>query len=158
MTSKSKGRAAQAELLTARETTLWHAVKALGEKALLVVGAEIEAHTGLSGADFGVLSRLEDLGSGSLGQRELSLSLGWHKSRLSHHLTRMEARQLIRRSPDKTSRGVSIAIEPSGKKAIAAARPVHAATIRAHILQFIGIEEEAVLLRLAAHFKVMGPQ
>jgi hypothetical protein len=43
------------------------------------VESEIEAAKGLSGADFGILSRLEDLGGGKLDQRDLLASLGWHK-------------------------------------------------------------------------------
>jgi hypothetical protein len=36
------------------------------------------------GADFGILSRLEDFGKEKLIQQDLAASLGWHKTRLSH--------------------------------------------------------------------------
>ncbi|MFZ6647813.1 MarR family winged helix-turn-helix transcriptional regulator [Undibacterium sp. TJN25] len=146
-----KSTAASKTHLAADEQEVWHAVKQLGHIALSVVGKAIEADTGLSGADFGVLSRLEDIGGGSLGQTELGRSLEWDKSRLSHHLTRMEARKLVRREKTGSARGVEVHILPEGQQAIAAARPVHAAAIRQHILQFIGPAERDVVLKLAAH-------
>jgi len=139
------------DLLSPREHELWRAIKKLGEFALSAVGNEIEAATGLSGADFGVLSRLEDLGGGRLGQKELALSLGWDKSRLSHHLTRMEGRRLLRRDPLTSGRGMTIGILSSGRRAIAVARPVHAIAVRKHILQFISPAEGQALLVLAGH-------
>jgi DNA-binding MarR family transcriptional regulator len=153
MKSKDNGEADDASSLTADEQMLWHALKALGEAALILVGREIETATQLSGADFGVLSRLEDLGNGALSQQELANSLNWHKSRLSHHLTRMESRSLLRREPSSTGRGVTVVILPAGKTAIAAARPVHASAVRTQILRHIGKSEERALLALVKRLK-----
>lgn len=131
---------------------LWHALKKLGDVALSRVGSEIEAATRLSGADFGILSRLEDLGGGKLDQRDLLASLGWHKSRLSHQLTRMEARGLLRRKRLASGRGVAVMIRPQGAQAIATARPIHAAAVRKHVLLRLAPEDEQVILRLADRF------
>lgn len=137
------------ELLSPREVELWHAIKVIGQMALSVVGLKIEAQTSLSGADFGVLSRLEDLGNGEMSQRGLSQSLGWEKSRLSHHLKRMEKRGLIKRYPASFSTGVSVMIEPAGKEAIALARPIHAAIVRKYVLQHVNADEKSALLKFA---------
>ena len=51
---------------------------------------EMSEQTGLSEGDYGVLDRLALLGNGNLRQQELADSMDWDKSRLSHHLTRME--------------------------------------------------------------------
>lgn len=142
--------------LQADELAVWSAVKHLSEQALARVGAEIERETGLSGADFGILSRLEDLGGGELAQRDLALSLGWHKSRLSHQLTRMEARELVVRRQADEARGVLVLITVEGRERIAAARPVHAGAVRRHLLDHLDAHERAVIVAVAARLAGEG--
>src|SRR6202167_4593060 len=87
--------------LSPQELRIWHAFKLMGEDVMERVGRDIAQTTGLSGPDFGVLSRLAAC-KGEMRQQALAESLGWDKSRLSHHLTRMQAKQLIeRRDGDK---------------------------------------------------------
>jgi DNA-binding MarR family transcriptional regulator len=131
------------------ELQLWNALKSLGEKSLERVGRDIQSETGLSAADFGVLSRLEDLGGGTLRQQELADSMGWQRSRLSHHLTRMEERELVERGEGKTARSTALTITTKGRDAIRASRPVHAKSIRRHILSHLKAEDRKLLLALA---------
>ena len=135
--------------LSTAEQEIWYAIKRLSETALARVAADIEAATGLSGADFGILTRLEDLGDGILRQAALAKSLGWHKARLSHQLTRMESRGLVRRDTAATERGVQLSMLPLGRQIIKAARPVHATAVRTHVLDSIDPEGARVILRLA---------
>ncbi|QUQ65983.1 MarR family winged helix-turn-helix transcriptional regulator [Kutzneria sp. CA-103260] len=128
------------DLLTEDELRFWHAWKHASETVRARVAEDISAATGLSDADFGILTRLVDLGEGSQGggslrQNELAASLGWHRSRLSHQLTRMEQRDLIRRDP--ADGGVVVTITDRGTADVAAARPVHAAAVREHLLDFV---------------------
>lgn len=139
--------------LSARERQVWHAVKTLSEVAFSVVVREVESAAGMSSPDFAVLSRLEELGNGQVSQKKLADSLSWDKSRLSHHLTRMEARNLLVRKPSAEGPGVELEILPEGRKAIAAARPVHARAIRTHILRFVSAENSNALIALAQHLK-----
>ena len=97
------------------------------------VGHDIAEATGLSGADYGVLSQLVELGRGTLRQQELANAMGWHKSRLSHHLSRMEQRALVQRKQAKIN-SVLVVITPFGKRALRAALPVHARSVRRHLL------------------------
>jgi DNA-binding MarR family transcriptional regulator len=135
-----------AKPLSEAEKELWHALKKLSEVGLAAVGSVIESATGLSGADFGILSRLEDLGGGVLPQQELQLSLGWDRSRLSHQLTRMESRGLLQRQA--AARRVTVKILRNGRDVIAAARPIHAAAIREHIFPHINAKEADLIVRL----------
>jgi DNA-binding MarR family transcriptional regulator len=114
--------------LTEEETRLWHAWKQASDTVRARIGEEINAATGLSDPDFAILSRLEDLGGGTLRQNELAASMGWHRSRLSHQLTRMEQRGLLRRGP--AGDGVAVTITVMGSSAVTAARPIHAAAVR----------------------------
>ncbi len=115
--------------LSKGEIEIWHAWKRATEAVTAQVGRDITEETGLSGADYGVLSRLVDLGGGELRQQELANEMGWDKSRLSHHLTRMEEREMVvRKKADGTA--VKIAITAAGKRALKTARPVHARAVR----------------------------
>jgi DNA-binding MarR family transcriptional regulator len=117
--------------LDAGELALWHAFKRAGESVRAAVGAEITRATGLSDADYGILTRLDDAG-GRLRQQELADSMGWHRSRLSHQLTRMERRGQLGRSA--AGGAVEVVLTDAGRAAADAARPVHAAAVRRHLL------------------------
>jgi len=78
--------------LSPRELRIWHAFLAMGEDVLERVGRDIAHATGLSGPEFGVLSRLAAFGKGEMRQNEIATVMGWEKGRLSHQLTRMEKR------------------------------------------------------------------
>lgn len=133
--------------LTKRELQIWSAVKRLGDTVFSAVALELEADTGLSGADFGILSRLEDLGGGELTQAALLASLEWQKSRLSHQLTRMEARGLVKRERIP-GQGAVVTILPPARERIARARPVHAVAVRKHVLRHLTPHEADVLLAI----------
>ena len=137
--------------LTAAELDLWHAWKLAAESVRTLVAADIMAETGLSDPDFGVLTRVVELGGGRMRQNQLAESMGYHRSRLSHHLSRMEQRGLVTREP--ADGGVDVIATASGAVAAAAARPVHAAAVRRHLLDpLAGCDRaafRAVLDRLA---------
>ncbi len=135
--------------LSAGELAIWHAFKQMGQTVMAAVEKDLADHAGLTGSDFGVLSRLVDLGKGELRQQALADSMGWHKSRLSHQLTRMQTRGLVRRS-DAEPRVVTVAITALGREKIAAARPIHAAAVRTWLLDRLSAEDAQVLLKLSA--------
>jgi DNA-binding MarR family transcriptional regulator len=143
-TSTAYGLDMKAVALSAAEAELWHAWQLAGEAVMARVVRDVADATGLSGPDFGVLSRLMDLGDGELRQHDLADSMRWDKSRLSHQLTRMESRRLLGRTP-ADGRGVIVAITRAGRRALALARPIHAASIRRNLLSKIGIRRRAVL-------------
>ena len=133
--------------LTPDECAAWEAIKRLSGQALAAVGRDIEAATGLSGADFGILTRIADLGAGCLSQADLLASLQWEKSRLSHQLTRMEARRLVARERSGR-RDVTIHLLACGREQAARARPIHAQSVRRHVLRHIDAEDARVLARI----------
>jgi DNA-binding MarR family transcriptional regulator len=134
--------------LTTRELRLWHAWESFSEAVISRVGHDVTQATGLSAADYGVLSRLIDLGNGQLRQRELAVAMGWDKSRISHQLTRMQGRKLLTRSKTAEN-GSRVAISPAGRKAVDRARPVHALAVRRHLIERLTSEQAAAILGLA---------
>lgn len=134
-------------VLSAEEARLWHAWKLAGETVMARVARDITEATKLSGADFGVLSRLADIGNGELRQHDLAEAMRWDKGRLSHQLTRMEGRGLITRRP-ADGKGITVGLTSAGKKALSAARPIHARSIRRHLLAKLSVEHKKTLLAI----------
>jgi DNA-binding MarR family transcriptional regulator len=117
--------------LSKDELALWSAWKHAAEAVRGRVADDIAAATGLSDPDFGVLTRVVEDGGGTMRQNALAESMGYHRSRLSHHLSRMEARGLITRR--QSGDGVEVVVTDAGRAAVARARPVHAAAVRQHL-------------------------
>ena len=68
---------------------------------------------------------------------QLGRTTQWEKSRLSHQLTRMEKRGLVRREAT-TTRYPEIALTAQGQAAIAACAPVNAARVREFFVDVLG--------------------
>jgi len=134
--------------LSPRELRVWHAFKLMGEDVMSRVGRDITEATGLSGPDFGVLSRLADLGKGEMRQQTLAESMGWDKSRLSHQLTRMQERELIERR-DADKRVVLIVLTKHGQKKLDAARPIHAESVRRNLLSRLNTQQIETIVRVS---------
>lgn len=131
--------------LTEPEAELWHAWQAACD-ALSQVSTEVATQTGLSEPDLTVLTRLQDLGGGRLRQSELAASTGWHRSRLSHHLKRMQERGLVDR--DEVPGGVDVRLTTMGRAALHRARPVHADAVRRHLVQPLPARDRERLLAI----------
>jgi DNA-binding MarR family transcriptional regulator len=134
--------------LSPRELRVWHAFMLMGEDVLGRVGRDIAQATGLSGSEYGVLSRLSAIGKGEMRQQALARVMTWDKSRLSHQLTRMQQRALIerRRTDGKT---VLVALTKLGREKLDAARPIHAASVRRNLLSRLTQEQIDTIVRVS---------
>jgi len=132
--------------LSPQEFRIWHAFRLMHEDVLARVGRDITQATGLTGPEFGVLSRLA--AKGEIRQQVLAGMLAWDKSRLSHQLTRMQERSLIdrRRVDGKT---VLIALTKLGKEKLDAARPIHADSVRRNLLSRLTQEQIDAIVRIS---------
>ncbi|WP_245648166.1 MarR family winged helix-turn-helix transcriptional regulator [Paenibacillus borealis] len=135
------------------EMQIWNMWKGSFKRIFGRVVKEMSEHTGLSEGDFGVLDRLVQFGDGKLRQQELADSMDWDKSRLSHHLTRMEKRGLVQRKPLDTDRGVQIIITSAGRSALEAALPVVSKAIRRHFLSQLTDQDMESIASLAERTK-----
>jgi DNA-binding MarR family transcriptional regulator len=137
-----------AKLLSPRELRVWHAFLLMGEDVLGRVGRDIAQATGLSGSEFGVLSRLAALGKGEMWQQALASVMAWDKSRLSHQLTRMQERALIeRRHTD--GKAVLVVLTKLGREKLDAARPMHAESVRRNLLSRLTSEQIDTIVRVS---------
>jgi DNA-binding MarR family transcriptional regulator len=91
--------------------------------------------SGLSDSDYEVLVQLSEAPEGRLRSYELVAALQWEKSRLSHHLRRMEARGLVgREGCDTDRRGAFVVLTPEGRVSIEDAAPDHVEEVRRSFL------------------------
>jgi DNA-binding MarR family transcriptional regulator len=120
----------------------------MGEDVLGRVGRDISEATGLSGPEFGVLSRLAAIGNGEMRQQALAQVMGWDKSRLSHQLTRMNERALIeRRYADRNT--VLVVLTELGQGKLDAARPIHAESVGRNLLSRLTPEQIDTIVRVS---------
>ncbi len=137
-----------ARSLSPRELRIWHAFLSMGEDVLERVGGDIAHAAGLSGPEFGVLSRLAAYGKGEMRQQELASAMGWEKSRLSHQLSRMQKRKLIeRRAGD--GRATLIVLTGTGREKLGLALPVRAESVRRNLLSRLSAEQLETIIRVS---------
>ena len=141
------------KIVSEEEMQLWHKWKNTYKMIFGNVVKDMSEQTGLSEGDFGILDRLDLYGEGKLRQQELADLMDWDKSRLSHHLTRMEKRGLVIREPLKTERGVEVTITSTGILALQEARPVVSIAIRQHFLDLLTEQDKETITSLAEKAK-----
>lgn len=80
--------------------------------------------------------------------RDLGTQVDWDRSRLSHHVSRMEKRGLVSREdcPDD-ARGSMVRLTATGRGAIEAAAPQHVETVRRYFFDPLSGDELEVLGR-----------
>ena len=95
--------------------------------------------SGLSMPDYEVLVMLTDTPEGRVRMAALADKLEWERSRLSHHIRRMEARGLVeRRECQEDGRGAFVGITPLGQRTIERAAPGHVSAVRRHFIDVLG--------------------
>lgn len=140
-----------ADELTPEELRIWRAALSIADMLRHRVSSDLRAVSDLSHAEHSVLVHIKESG-GILGQQRLADTMFWSKSRLSHQLTRMQAKGLVERTAG-AKRMVQVSITASGRWTIEAADAVHATSVRKHLFDVASAEELTTLLRLAAGLK-----
>ncbi len=145
---------AEPRWLSEREERAWRALQFMQLRLEGELARQLAAESGLSYPDYLVLVALTDRPGGRMRLYELAGTLGWEKSRVSHHVTRMTGRGLVTKERARTDgRGAFVAVTKRGRRAIEAAAPGHVATVRrlfvdrltAAQLDALGEAAEAVL-------------
>ena len=125
-----------------REQQVWRSFLTASSRLDVHLARRMQAEADLSMADFGVLVQLSEADGGRLRAFELGRALDWEKSRLSHHLTRMEKRGLVRREDcGSDRRGAFVLVTDAGRAAIEAAAPAHVEAVRAAVFDVLTSEQ-----------------
>jgi len=121
----------QPEQLNERERRAWYSFLTMQEDLRRQMNRQLLHDSGLSLADFAILSGLSQQPDGSLRVFELRELLRWEKTRVTHQMSRMIARGLLERRPcAEDNRGNYVALTAEGRKAIANAVPLHLSYVR----------------------------
>jgi DNA-binding MarR family transcriptional regulator len=129
--------------LTAREQHVWRGWMALNAQLTAALQRDMQDDAGLSMSDFAVLVHLTDEPDGRVRVTDLARVLTWERSRLSHHVTRMERRGLVERVEcPEDGRGAFVVVTAAGRAAIEHAAPGHVRAVRR--LVFDGLTGEQV--------------
>jgi DNA-binding MarR family transcriptional regulator len=121
----------EAVWLSEDEERVWRRWLRLNAELSAALQRELQAEAGLSMSDYEVLVDLTDDPTGRIRVTELAGLLQWERSRVSHHVTRMERRGLVRREEcTDDGRGAYVAITPAGRAAIEQAAPGHVQAVR----------------------------
>ncbi len=126
-------------------------------RAFLRVMAAVQAGTahdlaavGLSEPDYEVLSTLSERPGHTSTLHAQADKMGWSRSRLSRHATRMEARDLLRRTPDPTDgRGCFLVLTEQGLDALISAAPAHVESVRRHFIDRLTPDDLAAIEQIA---------
>lgn len=121
--------------LTTEELAVWRALLDTTAELRGLLGAQLLRDSSLSPADYQVLLPLSEAEGRRLRSSELAATIDWERSRLSHHLGRMERRGLIRRDDCAVdSRGAEISLTADGAEAFRRATPSHMRAIKKHFV------------------------
>ncbi len=111
---------------------------------------DLAEDSGLSEPDYTVLSNLSEADGHRWRLNELAARMLWSKSRLSHHIARMQERGLVSRDECTTDgRGAFVALTKQGLRAIQKAAPPHVASVRRHLIDLLSPDEIEALAAIS---------
>jgi DNA-binding MarR family transcriptional regulator len=149
----------QTPWLSAEEEHLWRGWLQLNDEITATLQREMQQDAKLSLSDYEVLVFLTDHPEGRLRVLDLARQLAWERSRVSHHLTRMERRGLVeRRECAEDGRGAFIAVTEAGRAANERAAPGHVAAVRRLFFDVLDAEEVAALAAVVEKMRARTAQ
>lgn len=144
--------------LTEEQLRIWRDYIETAERLRSELARRLQHESSLSLGDYAVLLALCEAENRRLRSSELANAVGWERSRLSHHLGRMEGRGLICREECAIdTRGAEIVLTPTGLEAFRRATGPHLTAVDELFVSALSAEELAaagVLTRaLRAHLE-----
>jgi DNA-binding MarR family transcriptional regulator len=141
--------------LTQEQQRVWRDWLQVTSLLPVALHAQLQADSDLSFPDYEVLSEVSEVEEQRIRFGDLARALRWERSRLSHHVKRMEKRGLVRREEAADDgRGAFVVLTPDGRAALERAAPGHVRTVRRLIFEPLGPRGSAelgtALARLAA--------
>lgn len=141
----------EARWLSDEEQAVWRQWLHCHAQLQTRLARRLATESGLSLPDYEVLVLLSEEPQGRLRMATLAERLRWDRSRLSHHIRRMETRGLVARTecPDD-GRGSFVGVTPAGRQAIEGAAPDHVEAVREYFLDPLGEDGLEALARALA--------
>lgn len=137
--------------LTPEQEIAWRRYRRMRTMLDLELSRDLRRESGLSDADYDVLTMLSDFPDRALRARDLADRLRWSTSRLAHQIGRMEQRGLVARSAtEDDARGAVVTLTDSGWQTLRTAAPLHVESVRRHLIDLLTPAELRTLDRIAS--------
>jgi len=137
--------------LDAQQQDAWQRIVNLTSTLPFALHRDLQSDAGLSLQDYVVMARMTEMPNSRARISEVGRALHWEKSRLSHHLTRMEKRGLIRREEcADDARGAFVSLTEDGWDAVVSAAPGHVRLVRELVFDQLSAAEVASLSAILA--------
>jgi DNA-binding MarR family transcriptional regulator len=131
---------------TTEELQTWRTFIEVAEELRSTMARRLQEDSGLSTGDYSVLLALTEDAEHRMRSSDLAAHIGWERSRLSHHLGRMEKRGMVAREDCATdNRGAEIVLTPSGSDAFRRSTRPHLHAIREHFVDALTPQQLAAL-------------
>jgi DNA-binding MarR family transcriptional regulator len=145
---------------TAHELAVWRDFIETTEVLRAQLAARMQRESGLSTGDYAVLLALSEADDTCLRSSWLARTIGWERSRLSHHLARMQQRGLIeRRDTEGDNRGTEVALTRAGSDAFRRASAPHLRLVRELFIDAFDAEQLDRVAELTEALRThLGPE
>ena len=128
--------------MTVDELAVWRALIDTTTELRRLLTVQLAEEAGLSSADYQVLLALSEAEGKRSRSSRLAEQMEWERSRLSHHLGRMEKRGLIRREDCATdNRGAEVVLSVEGATAFRRATAPHTKAIKQYFADALTPEQ-----------------
>lgn len=143
--------------LDADEQQAWRGIIRGTRHLIARIDADLKP-LGLTGEDYALLVGLADAEGERLRMAELAEVSAQSRSRLSHHVGRLEKRGLIaRESCEEDRRGQWAVLTPDGRELLETAAPHHVAGVREHLIDHLTRDELLTLGRVFGRLDPVEP-
>jgi DNA-binding MarR family transcriptional regulator len=116
---------------TADELAIWRDYLETSEAVRRMLAAGLQTSSGISPGDYSVMLALSEAPDRELRSSALADLCGWERSRLSHHLRRMEDRALVaRRQADDDARSAIVVLTDAGARIFRSSSAAHLRLVR----------------------------
>jgi DNA-binding MarR family transcriptional regulator len=137
--------------LTPPQERAWRRYRRMRVLLDLQIARDLHQDSGLSAADYDVLSTLSEQSGDRWRARDLAAQLLWSTSRLAHHVGRMEQRGLVERQPcPGDARGALIGLTEAGRAILREAAPPHVDSVRRNMIGLLTPDEVDALDAIAS--------
>jgi len=132
----------QPHWLTDEEQQAWRATVQLSQLLLRQLDRDLTMH-GLNGRDYEILVDLSEAPEHRLRMTDLADATSQSRSRLSHQITRVEKRGLVRRDDcEGDKRGMFAVLTKAGFETIERVAPYHVEQVRRHYIDRLTAEQQ----------------
>ena len=132
----------QPHWLTAEEQQAWRATVRLSTLLLRQLDRDLTAY-GLNARDYEILVELSEAPDHRLRMTDLADATSQSRSRLSHQVSRMEKRGLVRRDDcEGDKRGTFAVLTKAGFQAIERVAPYHVENVRRHFIDRLSAQQQ----------------